>query len=126
MIQQVKEIAKGTGKLAAFARGVRILGSTTYSYPLRRTGSSTNSEFSPDWQIAHWDTGSPCVVLEVAHSPPLEEVCRNVQVVVGFDLGYGPRASHRATMSVWRVHGDEVARTIGAVAETDQEPFRDD
>ena len=137
MYTQLRKIATGSSQAARFAQDIIPLGTSKDSYPLAEADSSKVSIHSPDGQFLHKKARFSAVVIEVADSQRWKELPKladsyildskaRVRVVIGFDFAYGPRATHKATISIWRLHTDHVAKTFQVVANPDQEAFRDE
>ena len=134
---QLQNIATGSSQAARFAQDIIPLGTSKDSYPLAEADSSKVSIHSPDAQFLHKNARYSAVVIEVANSQRWKELSKLaasyildskalVRVVIGFDFPCRPRATYKATISIWRLQTDHVAKTLQVVANPDQEAFRDE
>ena len=126
---QLRAIGRGSGRPAIFAEKVRPARSTRIFFPVDNAPPNTKSKHEPDASFWHVSAEYPGVIIEVSCSQKRKMVSRLaedylldsdtlVRVVVGLDIEYGKKDSHRATLSVWRtqvVYGHEV-RVVAVIA----------
>jgi hypothetical protein len=125
IFSQLKSIRKGTDSAAAFAQKLYPARSTEVYFPIEDQPTATKSKHEPDSSFWHDDAEFPGVIIEVAYSQKKQRLSRlaedylldsdaNVRKVVGLDIEYGRKGSHKATLSVWRTQmfqssdGDEL------------------
>ena len=86
---------------------------TEVEFPVEGASSSKKSKYQPDTSFWHDNVKYPGVIIEVAYSQKRKRLHRlaenylldsdaSVQAVVGLDIEYGMKGSHKAALSVWR------------------------
>ena len=135
---QLELIGNGSDRAALFAQKVHLAGSTEIYFPVDDAPPNTKSKHEPDSSFWHNDAKYPGVIIEVSYSQKRKRLGRlaeeylldsdaSVQVVVGLDIEYGRKRSHKATsrkatLSVWRTRmfhtadGDEL-RVVQEIAD---------
>lgn len=129
---RLEAISQGSDRLAAFAKDCVPDGSPDYHYP--EPGTSERSIYSPDEQFCHVADEQAGVIIEIANSQTWKDLKRKAidyliagtQVVVGVKFDYGPRATRKATLSVWRLEMDFSTNTGRAIASPKLEAFRNE
>jgi hypothetical protein len=138
ILNQLKLIREGLGDAAAFARKIQPARSTEIYLSTDNVSSLKQSRYEPDASFWHDDAQYPGIIIEIAYSQKKGRLNRlaesylldsdtSVRVVIGLDIEYGTKESHKATLSVWRSrifhtdNGDElrvVQETIDEVTAT--------
>lgn len=129
---QLHAIADGSDTCAAFARDI-VLGRTTLN-KVREQGTFERSRFSPDDQFRHRQEKQSSILLEVAFSQTWKDLRDKVhgllragaQAVIGIDIDYGPNASRKVTLTVWRLEIDWATEVGRCKAIPKREAFRDE